>query len=416
LNACSNRSDWDFVNGEMGMKTAKQQQDPTVGPTRRPVFKVWRTGFSLTTTLLAALWFASLGPVKKALAQNTAPQYSSYITPFPDQGAYRVLILGDSFGEGLWLGLTKAFLNDKSLQLINRAKWGTGFSRRRHIGRAREFEPLLTAIKPDIVVIAVGAKDAVASILEGKKKHRFGSPRWLEIYNMRLDNFLQRLKKQKIAVYWVGLPIMRDPQFNENMNTLNELFREKAHINNTKFIDTWNGFVDQYGNFSPYGPDLDGRVLRLRDKDGIRFTGAGYRKLAHYVEREIRRDLIAARSERNIPLAGDTSEQNEINHKGGIGELAKVSGKGNAGKSGTTRNFSARTTSSSAVFGDIIASDRSSGLTLLSSITRANDPALSGGRHTLPLTLRPYYRVLVRGEDLATKPGRSDDFSWKKVN
>ena len=209
---------------------------------------------------------------------------------------------------------------------------------------------------------------------------------------------------------------MRDPVFNENMNTLNDLFREKAHLNNVKFIDTWNGFVDQYGNFSPYGPDLDGRVLRLRDKDGIRFTGTGYRKLAHYIEREIRRDLIAARSERNVPLAGDAGEQKEINQKKSIGKLAKIPGATNGDKSNSISKGASRTTSSAAIFGEIIASDRASGLTLLSSITRTNDPSLSGGRHTLPLTLRPYYRVLVKGETLASKPGRSDDFKYREIN
>ncbi len=369
-----------------------------------------------TFALIALVLMSHLVPIQPLMAQGAGLQYSSYVTPFPERGTYRVLVLGDSIGEGLSFGLSKAFKNDRSLQVINRAKWGTGFSRRRYIGRARELEPLLTSIKPDIVLITVGAKDAIASILEGNKKHRFGSDRWKQIYSQRLDAILRRLKKQKTAVYWIGLPIMRDPAFNENMNTLNEMFREKAHLNNIKFIDTWNGFVDQYGNFSPYGPDLDGRVLRLRDKDGIRFTGTGYRKLAHYVEREIRRDLIAARSERNIPLAGDASEQREINQKKSIGKLAKIPGANSADQSNAARKTASRTTSSAAAFGEVIASDRASGLTLLSSITRTNDPSLSGGRHTLPLTLRPYYRVLVKGETLASKPGRSDDFTQNKIN
>ncbi len=353
---------------------------------------------------------------KPARAAGNALQYSSYVTPFPDRGIYKVLVLGDSIGEGLWLGLSKTFQNDRTIKLTNKAKWGTGFSRRRFIGRPRDFNPVLASLKPDIVVITVGAIDAIASIREGRKRHAFASPEWLKIYSSRIDSLIKRLKKAKASIYWVGLPIMRDPKLNENMNTLNELFREKAHLNSIKFIDSWNGFVDQYGNYSPYGPDLDGRVLRLRDKDGIRFTRTGYLKLAHFVEREIRRDLIAARSERNVPLAGDKEEQREINHKKSIGRLAKNNPLANGKKTATSRKVTVRSTSSAAVFGEIIASDRASGLTLLSSITRVNDPSLAGGRHTLPLTLRPYYRVLVKGETLVSKPGRSDDFTWKSVN
>jgi hypothetical protein len=277
-----------------------------------------------------------------------------------------------------------------------------------YIGRPREYDSVFSSLKPDIAIITVGAKDAAASIAEGRTRHPFGSPRWREIYVSRIDALLERLKKANVAIYWVGLPIMRDPKFNENMNALNDIFRERTHHFGVKFIDSWNGFVDQYGNFSLYGPDLEGRTVRLRDKDGIRFTAAGYLKLANYVEREIRRDLIAARSERNIPLAGNEEEQKRIGKRG------KKNGKTALGRRGKNKIMSARAAGSASAYGETIAADRSSGLTLLSSISRIHDPSLSGTRHTLPLTLRPYYRVLVKGEALSPKPGRSDDFTWRK--
>ena len=43
------------------------------------------------------------------------------------------------------------------------------------------------------------------------------------------------------------------------------------------------------------GPDFEGQIRRLRSGDGIYFTKAGARKLAHYVEREILRSLVARR-------------------------------------------------------------------------------------------------------------------------
>jgi len=367
----------------------------------------WRTFGGLAAALLAAC-FAFIAT---AQAQTNARIYSSYVTPFPDRGVYKVMVVGDSLGEGLYMGLSNSFKGDRSIALRNKAKWGAGFSRRVFIGREREFAPLLAKYKPDIVVIAVGAKDALASIRVDRNKYSFGSPEWGEIYKERVNSFIRALKKQQVSVYWVGLPIMKDAQFNENMNTLNEIFREKAHVNSIRFIDSWNGFVDQYGNFSLYGPDLDGRSVRLRDKDGIRFTRKGYDKLAHYVEREIRRDMLAARSERNVPLAGAPEEQSEINNKSSKPKKKMAGMDGGKGKP-KTRKVAVRASSSAAAFGEMIASDRASGLTLLSSVTRANDPSLSGGRHSLPLTLRPYYRVLVKGEALTAKPGRSDDFAW----
>ena len=42
------------------------------------------------------------------------------------------------------------------------------------------------------------------------------------------------------------------------------------------------------------------------------FTYAGYRKLALFVEQEIKRDLMQAKNERAIPLAGNEVEQKRV--------------------------------------------------------------------------------------------------------
>ena len=43
------------------------------------------------------------------------------------------------------------------------------------------------------------------------------------------------------------------------------------------------------------------------------FSYFGYRKLAHFVEQEIKRDLLQAKNERAIPLAGSEAEQKRVN-------------------------------------------------------------------------------------------------------
>src|SRR6185295_1625291 len=109
-----------------------------------------------------------------------------------------------------------------------------------------------------------------------------------------------------------GLPIMRSDGQNADAEALNDVYREKAFINGAKFIETWNGFTDESGRFSAYGPDMTGQVKRLRADDGVHFTMRGYLKLAHYVEKELRRDLNLAKIERNIPLAGNEDEQAKV--------------------------------------------------------------------------------------------------------
>jgi uncharacterized protein len=64
----------------------------------------------------------------------------------------------------------------------------------------------------------------------------------------------------------------------------------------------WDGFVDEDGRFALSGPDFEGQIRRRRAGDGVHFTQAGARKLAHFVEREIDRWLSARAASVALPL------------------------------------------------------------------------------------------------------------------
>jgi uncharacterized protein len=61
-----------------------------------------------------------------------------------------------------------------------------------------------------------------------------------------------------------------------------------------------------------------------------------------------------------------------------------------------------------------ISSDLPGGLTALASISSVNDPSVASSKPRLPLTQRPYYKVLIKGEQLKPKAGRADDFTWPR--
>ena len=140
-----------------------------------------------------------------------------------------------------------------------------------------------------------------------------GSSEWREEYGKRVDRLIKTLKRKGIALYWVGLPIMRRSEVNEPAQVMNDIAREKAYLNGIKFIDIQAHFADEAGNYAPYGPDITGKQRLLREADGVLFTAAGNRKLALFVEQEIKRDLNQAKNERAIPLAGNEAEQKRVN-------------------------------------------------------------------------------------------------------
>ena len=72
---------------------------------------------------------------------------------------------------------------------------------------------------------------------------------------------------------------------------LDELYRARAEKAGITYVDVWDGFVDDHGNYAQQGPDFQGQTRRLRTYDGVNFTNYGADKLAHYVEHELRRVL-----------------------------------------------------------------------------------------------------------------------------
>src|SRR3984893_11715095 len=125
--------------------------------------------------------------------------------------------------------------------------------------------------------------------------YEFREQRWAELYSRKIEEMIGVLRSKRVPVLWVGLPAVRGPKATADALFLNSLYRDAAGKAGISYVDVWDGFVDEAGRFLQQGPDFEGQRRRLRSYDGVYFTKAGSRKLAHYVEREINR-LLAARS------------------------------------------------------------------------------------------------------------------------
>ena len=117
----------------------------------------------------------------------------------------------------------------------------------------------------------------------------FQSDEWEKVYSRRIDDTIAALKSKGVPVIWVGLPSIRGTRASGDAAYLNELYRSRAERAGITYIDVWDGFVDEAGKYSNYGPDYEGQVRRLRLSDGVFFTKAGAIKLARYVEHELSR-------------------------------------------------------------------------------------------------------------------------------
>ena len=420
---------------------------------------------------LAVMWSVACAAALPAVAQDE-PTGTSYINPFPPGDIYKLQAYGDPFAEGLLAGLSESLAADTRLQVLRKHRALAGITRPDFEDELRvEEAPGREAVHIGVVMIGYYDRVPMRMPTTGRRV-ALESDEWRGEYGRRVDRLIKGLKRQGVALYWIGLPVLRRAEANDDAQVINDIVREKAYLNGIKFVDIQAQFADEAGNYSAYGPDLTGKSRLLREGDGVLFTQAGYRKLAHFVEQEIKRDVLQARNERAIPLAGNEAEQKRI-----VVQRPRTSTDGDGGWKGTVnavkeakagpqkgpgtgasvqtlpeaeqkadngritlKSIGAngreesitleipRPAIPSAVIalmtrkessdrasqvGDVVAEDVGGGLVVLNSIT----PAITGpggiNRRIAP-SQTPYYQVLVKGERVPPKPGRADDFSWPK--
>ena len=401
--------------------------------------------------------FAVLAYPSAAFAQSTNGLITSYITPFPDNETYKLLVLGGPLADGVFVGLQPLLAEEAGIDAAKETNAATGLARQETTDWVKIAETKVATEQIDIAVIVFGTEDRV-SIRLPTGKLDLGSDDWQQEYGRRVDRLIKALRKKGAAIYWLGLPIMRPTNANADAQMFNGIYRDKTSQNGVRFVDSWDGFVDQNGAFTGYGPDLTGKVRQLRADDGINFTGRGYEKLAHYLAQAIRRDLALARSERLIPLDGAEDEQGQIAKlNGGAGAAAagkdgkaangKPGEKGLADTPAETATIELRLNEPGSVGGKIkieivrpaipgavlahlqrspqakaaeiggtLSADLNNGISAMSSIAlvKSDGPGAAIARDRVPLTEQPYYKVLVKGETLPPKLDRADDFAWPK--
>lgn len=339
-----------------------------------------------------------------------------------------IVVLGDGMADWLAYGLEDAFSDSPEIAIIRKNKVHSGLLRYEakgdldwwHVAR-----DLLAQEKPNYVVMMLGvsdrqnirerdlAKEADKKEADKKKAQdeqdknktdqnaqsqkqtdetdrpsiiapepqrgktangiiEFRSDKWAEIYSKRIDETVAALKSKGVPVFWVGLPSIRGPKSTADAVYLNDLYRARAEKAGAVYIDVWEGFVDEGGKFTSFGPDYEGQMRRLRSGDGVFFTKNGARKLAHYIERELRRYMS-----NRVPVALPT---------GPVGPLP-------AEPKSTVRP----------VAGPVVP------LT----VTPGNSEELLGGTGSQPMhNDATAARVLVKGEPVPAPPGRADDFVW----
>ncbi len=258
-----------------------------------------------------------------------------------------------------------------------------------------------TKDKLDFVVVALGIND-MQVLKDGADTLDPLSDKWREIYGKRVESVVAPFKLAHIPVAWVGLPPMRSERFNAQIVKLNELFKEQAEKAGAQYIDIWDAFADENGQYNAYGPDINGQNAKLRSTDGIHFTKAGARKLAQFLETDIKRAFDSAKPQNGIANLPPDIEQAAIDINAQIRQEMGVAPGGVSAPGAGASNPAEPMKPLAGPIESLTAKPLSPGGALVTRQSAARE-------------IGPAERLLAQGAPGSPKPGRADDFSWPRL-
>jgi uncharacterized protein len=305
---------------------------------------------------------------------------------------YFVAVLGDSLGQMLAQGLSEAFENRPEVAIRRKAKENSGLVRDDFFDWAKATRDLLASgEKIDFAVMLIGSNDR-QTLHDANGSYEPRSPEWQAAYTQRIETIATMFRDKKIPLVWVGLPILRSERLSADAMAFNEFYRAYAEKAGATYIDIWEAFADEGGHYNAFGPDINGQTVRLRAGDGVHFTKAGARKLAHFVEPAIRHNLEEVQPNTGpAPNPAKSPEGTETppNVSALPGTEAPPAPKPVAGPI-------------LPLTGPVLAPGG-----VLATRTTTAGTANNAARTLIEQTLQ-------QGRPLAPKPGRTDDFSWPR--
>ena len=202
-------------------------------------------------------------------------------------GATRVAVFGDDLAADLGKALDRFYANDPTTAVLQQAVPSSGFARPDYFDWSKTIAQQITANSFDVAVVMIGVNDRQSMTVNGQSFKSL-SDDWNKEYANRLAAFLSQLRAANKPVVWVGMPPTAGPLLSATMSQVSSMERLAAFGSGAQFVDIYDKFLDDNGNYSARGPDVNGQDALMRRSDGIHFTNAGADKVAFYASQSIK--------------------------------------------------------------------------------------------------------------------------------
>ncbi len=201
---------------------------------------------------------------------------------------------GDSFAQPL--GVTLARHADAlALRVTPDGRIATGLVRPEYFNWPAHLAEVAAAGPPEAVVMFAGANDYM-NMLTKAGLQKLKSPGWRDEYGRRVGAAMDAVKESGAIVYWVGLPVMRDPERAAVAAEINAAIQAAAAARPfARFVDIAPRLADEAGAYQAFLPGADDADEKVRAGDGIHLTWDGTERVADAVEAALAADWGLAR-------------------------------------------------------------------------------------------------------------------------
>jgi len=191
-----------------------------------------------------------------------------------------LLIIGDSLAQGLALTLMGMARRYAALRITNETMHATGFALYHQFNWETKVDEVLRRQRFDAAVMWIGLNDFRPLVdLETRARYDFNTAAFNQLYASRIDALIQRIERDQIPLFWLGLPLIRHEQNDRAMRRANEMQRDRVVAAGETWIDTVP-ITSPERTFTPFLNDPVRGQQRIRAEDGSHFTELGYQLVA----------------------------------------------------------------------------------------------------------------------------------------
>ncbi|UAK23923.1 SGNH/GDSL hydrolase family protein [Sphingomonas nostoxanthinifaciens] len=219
-------------------------------------------------------------------------------------------VFGDSFGDGVWSALYRLLPATEGYRVTKYSQQSTGFTRYRSLNLEAHDDSQVGSDPVDVAVVAFGAND-VQGVCDGGHCGALMSAYWQQVIGQRITSYIAMLRRHGASVYWIGLPVMRDPSFDSDTHAMDAFYAALMQRLGVPFIEIRPYTADADGNYQAYYQDADGSQKLLRAGDGVHMSMNGYIRITKTLAGRIKATATAAR--KDAAAAPDTPAQDNGN-------------------------------------------------------------------------------------------------------